>query len=62
MKSAAPEDARAVATAHHQGCTRGHFDHAIELWPRRGTLVSWNVLAMSMLREAGVAPTAGSRS
>jgi hypothetical protein len=31
MKNAAPEDARAVATAYHHGWTTGRFDEAIAL-------------------------------
>jgi hypothetical protein len=45
------EDLRTTGMLHE--C---YADDGRGLWPRRGTFVSWNVLAITMLREATAAP------
>jgi hypothetical protein len=60
---AAEADALAHATARllseglaREGALRECYDDAGRgLWPREGTFLSWNVLALTMLRDAGVA-------
>lgn len=45
------EDLRTTGRLHECYADDGHG-----LWPRRGTFISWNVLAITMLREAGITP------
>ncbi|MBC8068559.1 MAG: hypothetical protein IAG13_09530, partial [Deltaproteobacteria bacterium] len=41
------DDLRATGRLHE--C---YADDGLGLWPQRGTFMSWNVLAMTMLRES----------